>query len=115
MERLVASTWATSYALVATMSKVYVFMDTTPVDQTLASNKMEVYCPPTGYFDKSLRRFIDSKQQKRNLLRRAGMRECGERFNPDKMLGGNEGGTRKHGRCRTSWTVGVSSVRPEDV
>ena len=93
------------------MSKVFVFLNSDPVDQTLATNKQEAYCPDGGYFDKSLRRFISSKREKRNLLRKVGMREAGELYQPDKYLGGNDGSVRKHGRMRTSWDVRVG--RPD--
>ena len=99
------------------MSKAYFFQDTTSVDHTLASDRREAWMPRTGqgYFDKSARQYFDTKRQKRNWLKRAGMREAGELYNPLKASGGQEGSTRKRSRRKTCWKTAVSAVRPSDV
>ena len=99
------------------MSKSYFFQDTTPVDQTLASDRREAWFPShgSGYFDKSARQYFDTKRQKRSWLRSNGMRETGSLYNAKSAPAGMEGNVRKYPRQPTCWKTAVSSVRPCDV
>ena len=64
------------------MSTRYFFMDSTPVDPTLASDKREAWMPASGsgYFDAAARRHFETRTQKRAWLRTHGMRETGELY-----------------------------------
>lgn len=79
------------------MRKYYFFLNETPVDPTLATNKREAWMPKNGegYFDHSARRYFNTKLEKRAWLSRHGMREAGELYNPSKSIGGTEGNVRR--------------------
>ena len=72
------------------MSKLYFFMSESATPTT--SDKRECWFPKTGsgYYDKSAKRYFDSKQEKRAWMRQHGIREAGELINPNKPIQGRQ-------------------------
>jgi len=77
------------------MSKSYFFMKEFGTSHLGKTILPDVYCPIGGYDDPNMGRRFDSKGEKFRYLRSHGMREA-EVSNPDKQLGGTEGGNIKH-------------------
>ena len=76
------------------MSKVFVFMNDTPPPAGLHENRREVFWPKSlgsrDYHEPSLRETFTSKSQMRRYLATHGLRDAGERVNPNKSIAGRE-------------------------
>ena len=95
------------------MSKVYVFLDTKPVDHTLAQNKREAWMPDGDrpYYDPMMQCTFQSRSHKRRVLTKLGMREAGELVNPSHPIQGRPKSQPNPLRERTrAWVASQGGV-----
>lgn len=75
------------------MSTTYVFLKDIDTSK-MAENRREVYWPKSlgsrDHYDPSLRATFTSKQKMRRYLAQHGLRDAGERVNPDRHIRGRE-------------------------